>query len=122
MRLILSPAKKNKVSLGKIPTSQCKNSCNSCQDLAYFYIFPFTLESLIRSCLFLLPTNLLKFLIVFLVRVLERVFPMLKLSNVPVFSACSSYRLKFEEKYHSDYITVSPHDFTFRQDGTRLRL
>ena len=38
-----------------MPT-QCKNSWNSCQDLAYSYIFPFTLESL-DKILFILASH-----------------------------------------------------------------
>ena len=36
--------------------TQCKNSWNSCQDLAYSYIFPFTLETL-DKILFILASH-----------------------------------------------------------------
>ena len=42
--------------------SQWKNSWNSCQDLAYSYIFPFTLETLDKILFFLASHKLLEFL------------------------------------------------------------
>ena len=42
--------------------TQCKNSWNSCQDLAYSYIFPFTLETLDKISFFLASHKPLGFL------------------------------------------------------------
>ena len=41
---------------GRLIITQCKNSWNSCQDLAYSYIFPFTLETL-DNILFILASH-----------------------------------------------------------------
>ena len=50
---ILSAIKSNEQLL---TDTQCKNSWNSCQDLAYSYIFPFTLETL-DKILFILASH-----------------------------------------------------------------
>ena len=42
--------------------TQCKNSWNSCQDLAYSYIFPFTLETLDKILFILASHKPLEFL------------------------------------------------------------
>ena len=42
-------------------TTQCKNSWNSCQDLAYSYIFPFTLATLDKTLFILASHKLLEF-------------------------------------------------------------
>ena len=48
--------------LEKLLLPQCKNSWNSCQDLAYSYIFPFTLETLDKILFILASHKPLEFL------------------------------------------------------------